>query len=307
MVVWSRKNWLPPLALLGALILAQQTLTLGDSSHFSRALTNAMHIPWSAGVAVVLWWLMGPRASIPRLLAVCVLVAVVTELMQIPTARDASLSDVGRDLIGTGFAAAGLWSYRNLAGAPRIFVCVLVLIGLTAATVFVPGRVALAYQQRDGRFPQLLAPGLSRLSPLWRSNCPVSVAPAPDGWMPFSGARVLRLHLCDETYPGVTLDEVVADWTGYDQLEADVYLPGGSPMDITIAVGHVGVPGTSAYVPVELDPGANLVRIPLTRLITGADGKPAAITHLIVHSNRAGAGRDLFIGRIRLTSDVPPR
>jgi hypothetical protein len=39
---------------------------------------------------------------------------------------------------------------------------------------------------------------------------------------------------------------VVDNWADFSRLVVDAYVPGTEPLRLTVAVGHVGTPGTSA-------------------------------------------------------------
>jgi hypothetical protein len=103
-------------------------------------------------------------------------------------------------------------------------------------------------------------------------------------------------------YPGVQMVEVVPDWSAFETflLEFEVE-PAANRVEqgavrLTVAVGHRGTPGTSAYVPEDFTTGRHLWRI--ARATLDQDG--AEISHLIIHSSPEHAGRCIRIARVAL-------
>ena len=71
-------------------------------------------------------------------------------------------------------------------------------------------------------------------------------------------------------------------------------------MSVNVAVGHVGTPGTAAYVAHTLTPGAHELHIPLKRLAYNKDGRSASISKVLIYSYRRFAGREFLLAKIAL-------
>jgi len=165
------------------------------------------------------------------------------------------------------------------------------LIG--AVTSAYPIRVQLAYQHRDNLFPRLFEAGSWRQAVLLSGNSPLQVVPG--GQVESVEEDSSRLCFAELRYPGVRLDEVVENWRGFEFLLVDLYVEGDEPLWLTVAVGHRGTEGTSAFVSNEFGAGRHQWRTSLNRLTRSADGSQALITHLILHSSRAYADRCVLL------------
>lgn len=264
--------------LLVAGLLTAHHLQILQGSLFERALQNALHIPAFA----VLGYFVGrwrPAASLAGGLILCVSVALILEATQIFVARDASFQDLFADSAG---ASLGLVIARG-----RPLVRMLGGILLILVTAWSPALIWLSYQERDRMFPLLIGDTTYR-SPLFSSNGEISgTMPSQPGW---------RVCWRDVEYPGIQLDEVVRPWDGYETLRIDFVVEGSLPMALTVAVGHVGVPGTSAFVAEEFSAGPHLWDVAVSALDHGG----ALISHLIIHSRPAHAGRCIRVQGVEL-------
>ncbi|GAB4353865.1 MAG: hypothetical protein Kow006_19310 [Gammaproteobacteria bacterium] len=285
---------------IGLLLAAQQLGTIPGENLLSRTLSNSLHIPWFALMALLIWYLFAGHGAL-WVLGIASAVAVVSEALQIPTGRDASWLDLGLDLIGAGLASLGIALHvrnrdrptRRRAGWAAILMLTLVV------TLTAPAGIWLAYQERDRLFPRLFIADSWLLRPLAVSNSPARRIAAPREWSAYAGRTVLELRWADTRYPGIELQEVVGDWRCCRHLVMELYVPGAEPLPVTAAVGHAGIRGTARYVPTVVAPGAHRIEIPLEKL--GAVGDNArTITRLIVHTSRRYAGRRLLIADIYL-------
>jgi hypothetical protein len=278
-------------------LIADQLLVLPDNL-FGRSMRNALHIPAFFLLVVVLHILF--RSWRPAtLLTVALLAGVLLELALVFTARDASAADLLRNLLGIllGLAAVAAWPRLNLG-------LLAVVTTLVLITALPPARILLAYQQRDALFPQLLAPQSWQLDPLLTGRTPfmwlVPPADTADNWPEYADRKVLQVTVNEDAYPGITLAEVRGDWRGYDNLELSFYVNRPNGMKLTIAVGHIGRPGTARYISASFPAGANVWAIPTQTLLKSED-RQSEISHLIVHSSPDYAGSSFLLGDIQLT------
>jgi hypothetical protein len=262
--------------LLLALLVGHQVLLL-PGNLFGNTLQNVLHLPAFAALGFVLAWYLRGLGGL-QILAACAVVAVGFEASQIFTARRASIGDLTMDMSGAALGVAMLRTRKPVAIAA---VLVVVLV-----SVAVPGRVWLAYRERDALFPAFLEVDSALRSPLVRSNGFMSVIPIAQTGMP-----ALRVCWADGRYPGLHFNEVVSDWNGFDELFLSFVVDAGEEMALTVAVGHVGVRGTSAYLTRRFEAGLQEWVVPLEALVRDEMGEPVGISHLIVHSAPEHKGR----------------
>jgi VanZ family protein len=157
------------LALIAILLAAVVFAPVPGDSRWIRTLHNSAHAPIFGCVSllVLLVTRSHPRLQTLGLLAQYILalaaafaLGVITELLQIPAGRDASVEDALHDTIGA-LALLGLFATvdTRVRGVPQNIpirfaaaVVGLVSLGIAAAPVT---RAAIKYQQRDERFPVL--------------------------------------------------------------------------------------------------------------------------------------------------------
>jgi hypothetical protein len=289
---------------IAVLVVVQQLATVGGTDLLGRTLSNTLHIPMFAVLALLLMRVLG-HPSWRVLLLVCVAAGAATEALQLFTTRTASLLDLGLDLLGALPLIGAFELTRRLAvrGASRrqlaaIWVGVTLLIAVM--TLAAPVRVLLAYHERDRVFPVLLVPSAGRQTLLLSSNSRIRVVPGQSDWPAYAADPVLEVVWTEERFPRIILSEVVPDWSAFATLVADVYLPEGPPITLTAAVGHDGHEGTAAYLRHTVVPGPQRLVYPLQPLLETVDGAPPRISRLVLHTSRNHSGRRLLIGSVRL-------
>jgi hypothetical protein len=201
-----------------------------------------------------------------------------------------------------GIATEELQPFTGGTAVPArvVILWVGLLLLLLVATLVATVRVLLAYQQRDAAFPELLTPAVWRVSLLMASSSGVRVVTAPVAWTAFTGTAVLEVTFARSDYPGIQLSEVVPDWSAFDDLVVEAFLPEGPAITLTAAVGYLGTPGTSAHLRQTLQPGAQRLHYPMRVLLDAQDGPALRISHLVLHTGAEIAGRSLLIARVAL-------
>ena len=145
-----------------------------------------------------------------------------------------------------------------------------------------------------------IAPNLVRFdSPLdgalISANSPTELVAAPRGWS--IAPHVLKITFADETWPGVHLDEPIADWRPYAALAVDVYIEGSQPLPIHISVRIDNAPVDHVYRTFECAPGPCPLLLPLDGLF---DRDAARVNAVVIYSTRKFAGRTVYLGRVEL-------
>lgn len=293
----TRKSLLVALGLLLVLVV-QQIVQVSDGSLLGQSIQNALHVPWFAAVTVLVWILL-PRRQVSLTAVVALALAIATECVQFFTSRDASLSDITLNCVGGITAITGIAIHDSGIKARRTLLSVILLV-LVCVTVAGPIRIWAAYSDRDNAFPILFDPENVLQRPLIEFNSEFDFRESIKIWPQAGTSKTLWVKWSDNQYPGVHLNEVVSDWGAYRYLSYHVFVVGNSSMELTAAVSYVGSPGTSAFVTKTLEPGANLVRIPVDKLTQDQSGQTSGVRRLILHSSRSFSGKELLLGQVRL-------
>jgi hypothetical protein len=283
---------------LGALVLliAQQFFDLPGSGRVVGGLQNSLHGPWFALVTWVVVitiarWTRGV-ATILVAAMIAVILAIGTEALQKITGGDPEWSDVGFDLIGAAAALVFRAARKSLIPKRPGFVGASLLLLATLT----PLLHALAVEDhRRSIAPDLIRFGSPLNDALFRANSPVEVVPAPAGWS--VGARVLKITLGKQRWPGVYFEEPIADWRPYAALAVDVYVDGSQPLPITISVRLDAAPVDHVYRTFECTPGPCALTLPLAGLF---DRDVARVNAVVIYASRYDAGRVVYLGRVAL-------
>jgi hypothetical protein len=284
-------------ALLALLFVQQQQLiALPQSGRIASAVPDALHGPWFA----VVTWLIAAFAGrytrgastlwITALLGA--LLAVGTEVLQGLTGGDAELGDVVCDLLGMG-AALCVRAARADLMRPRPAIAVAVLLLVVSQWPLVHAQLVDRY--RNTLAPELLGFDSVFANDLVTSNSAVAFVAPPAAWP--IGHRVLRIALADETYPGIHLDDPIADWRSYTALAVDVYVDGTQPLPVTISVRIDNAPVDHVYRTFGCAPGPCAIVWPLAGLF---DPDVARVNAVVIYSARDSAGRVVYLGRVAL-------
>jgi hypothetical protein len=285
--------------LLGALIAllaGQQFLAVSGTGRLSNGLQNAAHGPW---FALVTWLLLqftsrrtrGWRTVIATAM-ICASLAMMTEAMQRYTGGDPSWGDISYDLIGATAALLAWCGHRQLLARRSSYGAAILLLMVTPT----PFLQALATESRR----VAIAPELVRFdSPLdgalISANSPTKVVAAPDGWA--VAPEVLKISLADEMWPGIHLDEPIADWRPYTALAVDVYVEGTQSLPVHISVRLDNAPVAHVYRTFDCAAGPCSMLLPLAGLF---DRDTARVNAVVIYSTRDFAGRTIYLGRVAL-------
>jgi hypothetical protein len=183
-----------------------------------------------------------------------------------------------------------------------------IVVGLLAAATPL-ANVALDYRARAALFPVLLDPaaprGLAFVSSFGR---PVVPAPLPSQLAPGdSGRLALRVTLDEGRWPGVTLDEPVADWRGWRAIVVEVANPSDEPLGLTLRVNdraHDNRFEDRYNQHLALQPRArHRFEFPLEAIERAPEGRTmdlAQVQKLLVFHVGPAPGRSFYLERIAL-------
>lgn len=155
-----------------------------------------------------------------------------SEVIQQPLARDASWEDVFSDTVGTVCALAVYALLDRRLRLPRTTWLVALVVALASVAFYVTPlvRMGVAYVHRNGQFP-VLADFRSPVEPFWTVGYGTNRARKGDA---------LEVEFVGGPWPGVSLHEPVADWSGYRTLLIDVENPDDEKLEITVRVHDRG-------------------------------------------------------------------
>lgn len=201
------------------------------------------------------------------LLTLTLLLGVLVEWLQLGTSRSSEWLDVLRDLAGAllvlSFTTlperASIWLVAGLRG---VALGLVLLLCAPLLTVLVD-----EYQARSS-FPVLADfSGIFEES-RWSGNASRELVDM------VGRGRLMRVEMGTQTYSSVSLDYFPGDWSGFDSLQAELHLPDEPALKVTLRVhdvAHGRGPDRMAFddrynESFILDPGWNLIRVPLERL-----------------------------------------
>lgn len=210
---------------------------------------------------------------------VMVALAVLTELGQLITQREPSLSDVLRDCAGVA-VGLGLYAFfdpsvLSMKQPGRLLITSLLLAALCLLAIcFYPVmNIALASWQRDQAFPVIADFGARWTHSFVQLNqASLMPAIAATGFTATeSGAqrRVAQLTLNPGAYPGISIVEPYPDWSGYQTLSLDLYSPHARPINLVLRIDderHDQAYADRFNRSLTLRPGHNRIQIPLREI-----------------------------------------
>ena len=246
-------------------------------------LQNTAHIPLFGLVAIAtlcvlreLVPLLRDRPLVGYLLAgvASFTIGLLTEIAQLLTHRDASISDAMRDLAGT---VVGLGLYASFDPRMQLFwrrqrrglraVTIVLSCVVFAVSLFPLVRLAAAYLQRSAAFPVIVdfRTSWSRAFLQCKSAVLAKVA-AAESQVSVPDYLTTRLDLDPVPYSGVYVTEPYPDWHSFAYLTFDVYSPQRQPLWLVLRI-HDAL-HNQAYSDrfnrrLEIRPGNNRFRIPL--------------------------------------------
>lgn len=241
--------------LLSALIAAVLTLVfaeLPDTRLFWQELQNSAHTVVFALITLLILMLL--RATPHFFLrtpfklyitagAISLLLATLTELIQLFTARDASQMDFARDLAGTLFGL-GLYATidsrlqtHRLMSAKKIKAGIVVLsVFLFTASMLPLAFLSAAYLQREAEFPIVADLSANWTRPFLRLNNAVISTDEISEVQVEAEIRLTRVTFKRGIYPGFSIIETPSDWSAYSSFTLALYSEQDQPFELVLRV-----------------------------------------------------------------------
>lgn len=283
----KRAYWIA-LLVIGILLAAVVFAPVPGDTRWIRTLHNSAHAPIFGCVSLLTLFLvrghprfasLGLAGQYALALAAALLLGVLTELLQIPAGRDASVEDALHDVIGAvallGIFAAFDSRVRAFTHSGVIRFAAAVIGGVALVVAVAPvTRAAIKYQQREQRFP-VLADFTVRYDRYFilQQSARFSPARLPAPWASEAGEKAMRVELLDGPYPGLDFIELRPDWSGYATLAVDLTNPTPLALQFVLRVhdaAHDNQPADRFSRRFELAPRTRqIIRIPLQDVAAG--------------------------------------
>jgi hypothetical protein len=292
-------------AALVALVVFQQAIgvLVWPETRLFQSLASGAHVPWFAVVTLGVCELArilvrDPGRRWALVVTVGLALAFGTELLQLLTARNASVADAGRNLLGMA-SGIGLSMLRRRRVSRRMRAGILAFCAFSLAVGFAPAAWEAAVRSHLASIaPDLIGLDSRRgLAPL-ASAKHVAVVDGHEISPDLAGVPVLRVVLPEREYPGVTFREPIPDWSGYDQLAIGLHLTSDEPMPITVRL--LLDSGLGPLSSTRVRAGRSTLRVPLSALFPDEQPDAHRVSQLIVYTSRDNAGRTLALLFVRL-------
>jgi len=120
------------------------------------------------------------------------------------------------------------------------------------------------------------------------------------------GSRSLEVRLRPAESPGICTQNLLRDWSRYDLLRLDLYLPGDHPLSLTVRIedeAHNQRYEDRYNGPFTLHPGPNRLEIPLIEIAGAPQGRKmdlSSVSSLCLFSYQLRRDQTLFVDNIRL-------
>jgi len=203
-------------------------------TYAGRTIENAGHAPLFLLMTLGLMFVLrvDPRVQGARLYAAaglaCASAGFLSEVIQMPLARDASWEDVAADVVGVVLGLSLYALFERRSALRRWHRAVALVIAISCIAIFLDPivRMARAYVHRNAQFP-VLADFHSRLELYWTLSIGVNREIVDDA---------LEVDFGAKEFPGVSFHEPVPDWRHYKILAIDVENPATEPLRLVVRV-----------------------------------------------------------------------
>lgn len=314
MKVNVRKALVSAIAL--SLLLVLHFVTPSEGGLWLQTFYNSAHIPIFGVIAVSVMYMTPPSWDSWRRflvsLAVVSLLAMLSELAQLPTSRDASLRDFASDMLGgIGFmcVAMGLSRRPSVPGKRRLY---FLLVGIASIVLPLAPLVAVSasYVERVQILPNLIRFD-SRYSELLFRMQNAELIRTKE---PMSGRVSAVILLGDGQWPGISFTDIWPNWEAYDALKVDVENPEATTLPISIRIHDRDHRHNRTYDDrfnrrIDLAPGRQVLEIDLNEVREAPSGRKmnmAKIDEVILFSTRKQARRRLVLHDLTLVGPGTP-
>lgn len=311
--------------LLPALIAAVLILVfaeLPDTRLFWQELQNSAHTVVFALITVLILTLLREtphffnRTPFTLYIAagsISLMLAILTELIQLFTARDASLMDFTRDLAGTLFGL-GLYATidsrlqtQQLLSAKKLKAGIIALLFFLFITSMLPmAFLSAAYLQRHAEFPIVADLSARWTKPFLRLHSAVINTDANKDVPVDAESRLTHVTFKRGIYPGFSIIETISDWSAYSTLTLSIYSKQNQPFELVFRVHdaqHNYAHTDRFNTALTINKGINYFHIPLETIKNAPANRKinmAKIKSFTLFSSQPAEGLSFYSGAIRL-------
>jgi hypothetical protein len=271
-----------------------------------------LHVPGFAIVTSALYFALPPTPGLSRngqrlmtaLLAVTL--GALVELVQMISGGSAELGDVVRDAGGVAIATVLVYALDHGRRRRVRWSAAVVALGIAAAflspTIADLIDEAVAWRQ----FPVLAdfrwSSELNRFRFAREARASLVTIQSSAG-----SARALRLELAPGTYPGFSFQFFPRDWRSWREFILVCTNQGAAPLRLTLRIDDMGHNENYAdryNRSFDMDPGRNVIRVPLREVEVAPAGRLFDLGHVrsvVFFAYRLEEERELLIHSVRLT------
>jgi len=271
----------------GTLLMVLHKANFFDDTAFSRALQNFGHYPLFGVLALIILKIIeqfnrpADRPSyIHYLFALFISssLGLLSEVLQIPTERNADLMDLMRDIFGatTFLFIFFVWSERKEKEhlfPPRITIILTAFFLITFLYFITPvAEAAYVSMQRMRTFPTL-----STFEKWWQrryiypEKASYTYHQPPENWIENSSTKSLKVNFSPQPNAGIGIYDWYHDWTGYDSLTFDIFSPSQQNKKLVLRINdrkHNGEYLDRYNTGLPIEPGHNHITISLQEIKT---------------------------------------
>ncbi|MBD3317745.1 MAG: hypothetical protein GF344_18310 [Chitinivibrionales bacterium] len=303
-------------AVILALLAFLHFVSLGKRNEFWSALQNYGHVPLFAVLTVSLFHFWRNTIQVPRTFLYpiafgsAMILGLLSEIAQVTGPRDAELSDLLRDGLGSAGALALMFSHDRILKLSRTIRFLALLTGvvllLAPLTRVIVAAVTLTHRNKN--FPTICSfESLLEMRGLSVDNAYAERVPPPPRWKKASGRSVaaITFHNADD-WPRFGWPNPYPDWRGSDTLTFEVWSDIDSSRPIFVRINDLDHNHASTDRfgrRIEITPGATTVSIPLQSVAQAPQGRTMRmdrIADLTVFAERNAEEFMLYFDNFRL-------
>lgn len=291
---------------LGLVVAAAHLLPGLDNSRVESGVRNGLHLLVFAVFAVIVFATMRHKGLAMAVLTALFTTAIVgglSELVQYLSGRRPDVLDIVRDLSGAalGLGARVLWlrasANENFGAATSgqriasLFLAVLVVLPLLFwSSIIAAGKLA--------------APAVLDFEQWWNQYTYRAIN--AEIVVPARSSGVLQLELFEKGRAGLVVSPMATDWSDYEALTISASMLRGPESNVTVRINdslRKNDWSDQFMVPVTVEPGGSLLRIPLA-LLSEEQGQPimdlADVQEIVIFARDRRKNTAMLIEDIRL-------
>jgi hypothetical protein len=292
-------------AIASILLLVIHFVTPPPGGLWLRTFYNSTHIPIFGVIAIGVLFMTplgwDSRQRFFASLAVVAMLAIFSELAQIPTVRDASLRDFASDILGgIGFMSFAMAFSRSFSVSREGRLCWLLLGLASIALALAPlVKVSASYVERARTLPCLIRFDSRSLELLFRMQDAELIKMTEQTSKSVSASILLG----DGQWPGIAFTDIWPNWETYEALDIEIENPEVTDLSINIRIHDRNHRHSQKFEDrfnrtVSLTPGRQTLRINVSEIRKAPVGRMmnmAEIDGLILFATRQQAGRRVVL------------